>query len=306
MQLLTTHLAASSSTDKLMAELADRVLNHFFDVQQRRVKRFDVAPTELLFDYQDIQEGRVADIIERARNPYKLIINKLDNMFDKYTFEDEVLPKEPLIDLKGAEFQDVPAKYGNTHYRKILKGYSVLVAPIEVLDLFVKTKHISDETIGEQRITKTELQGVIDTNVTKMYVQKMEERLSELYENPSFKAHVKSMKLKATSLTLDNVLAILKSALYKPSFAEIRILARAINVNVILIGRKTLKFPDGLFEVIHVQSPHYLFMIHSFDRKDGVDRYQLVVKDKEKVILGKNDLPAELLEMIDAYLEKTR
>jgi hypothetical protein len=307
MQLLSTHLAAStSSTDKLMAELADRVLNHFFDVQQRRVKRFDVAPTELLFDYQDIQEGRVADIIERARNPYKLIINKLDNMFDKYVFEDEAPPAEPLIDLTGAEFQDVPAKYGNTQYRKILKGYSVLVAPIEVRDLFVKTKSVSDNTVGEQRITKTELQGVIDTNVTKMYVQKIDERLSELYENPSFKAHVKSMKLKATSLTLDNVLAIIRSTLYKPSFAEIRILARAIHVNVILIGRKTLKFPEGLFEVIHVQSPHYLFMIYSYDRKEGIDRYQLVVKDKEKVILGKNDLPAELLEMIDAYLEKTR
>ena len=306
MQLLSTHLTASSD-DGMMAKLADRVLNYFFEVQQRRVKRFDMAPTEIIFDYQDIQEGRMADIIERARNPYKLIINKLDNMFDKYVFEDDDSHNttEPLLDLTGAEFQDVPAKYGNTQYRKILKGYAVLVAPVELFDLFVKTKHASGNTSGEKRISKTELQGVIDTNVTKMYVQKSE-RLSELYENPSFKSHVKSMKLKAGNLTLDNVLAIIKSALYKPSFAEIRILARAINVNVILIGRKTIKFPEGLFEVIHVQSPHYLFMIYSFDRNEGVDRYQLVVKDREKVLLGKNDLPTELVEMINVYLEKTR
>ena len=301
MKLLSTHLSTSS------AELADRVLNYFFEAQQRRVKRFDVAPTEIMFDYQDIQEGRMADIIERARNPYKLIINKLDNMFDKYVFEDEDSHNtaEPLVDLTGAEFQDVPAKYGNTHYRKILKGYAVLVSHVELLDLFVKTKHASGNTSGEKRISKTDLQGIIDTNIKKEYVQKSE-RLSELYANPSFKTHVKSMKLKDDSLTLDNVLAIIKSALYKPSFAEIRILARVVNVNIILIGRKTIKFPEGLFEVIHVQSPHYLFMIYSFDRKEGVDRYQLIVKDKEKVLLGKNDLPTELVEMIDAYLEKTR
>ena len=303
MHLLAKQLTATEGVN--MVEVADKVLNYFFEVQQRRVKRFHVGPNELLFDYQDIQEGRLSDIIERARNPYKLITNKLDNLFDKYVFDESVGDdNSPVAQLIPADsvFEEMPVKYGNIPYRKLLKGYMVLgAAVVDIVNLFISIKRV----LGSERITRGDVQGIINTNIKKEYVQKSG-KLQEFYDNPSFKSHMKAMKLKVDNLTLDNVLDIINTPHYKPSFAEIRILARVANVNVIIIGRKTLKNPDGLFEVVYVKSSHYLFVVHSFDRKEGADRYQLVVKDKEKVLLGKNDLPAELVEMINDHLEKKR
>jgi hypothetical protein len=93
---------------------------------------------------------------------------------------------------------------------------------------------------------------------------------------------------------------------YRPSIYELKILARLANVNFIVIGRKTLKNPDGIFEVIFTNSPYYIFFMQNFDRKNVVDNFQVIVKNKTDILLSKNDLPTDIIVMINNKLAKTK
>lgn len=282
-----------------LVKIAELVMNPFFDVRRKRVTKFKTYPDEILFDFQDVQEGRLNEVIEKAQNPYKLFHKKLDALFDEYVFlEEEHSNDMSQFISSNSKFLDVPVKYGTTQYRKILKGFNILENNNDIVyDLF---SAVSSTTLKSKQDVSV-LKSIMKTNIVKDYQTKT---LASLESNPSFANHLKKMKIKGASL--DDILNIVGSLHYRPSFYEIRILARAVNVNIILIGRQTIKNPEGLFEVIYTRSPFYLFLVHGYDRFNIVDNYQLVVKDKKDILLSKREIPTEIIEMINAYLEKVK
>jgi hypothetical protein len=282
-----------------LLEIADILLNKFYDARRVLIKRFAAAPDEIIFDFNDIQEGRLHEIIERAQNPYKLFHKKLNEMFDQYVFEDGEQEGQgddfaEFINERSV-FADVPAKYGTVQYRKILKGFSVLENDKDILyKLFVAASKTSKNTAA---LNEDVLKSITKTNIVKDFAAKS----LDLFEaNPAYGNHLKKMKIKTP--TLDTVMEVFQSMYYRPSFYEIRVLARAIDINVILIGRQSLKNPNGLFEVIYTRSPYYLFLVQSYDRFKMVDNYQPIVKNKKDVLLSKGDLPTEIIDMVNKFL----
>jgi hypothetical protein len=303
MDVLMKHLPKVVHSN-FATQLAEKFMNPFFEKRSSVVRRFTVKDNEILFDFNDIHDGKVSELIETAKNPFKLFHNKLDEMFDTYVFNDDaegdgntLQEKEAFADYihPASEFGDVPAKYGSVQYRKILKGFSVLAKNIDLYDLF---KACSGVTI-EKPLEKKVMISVIKTNIVKDFPSDV---IDTFVDNPSFQAHLKIDKIKTP--TLDDALRIVESIHYVPGFYELMILARIANVNIVLIGRQTLKNPEGLFEVVYTKSPYYLFMIQAFDRERKCNAYNLIVKNKKDILLSKSDIPTEIVEMMNVKLRK--
>lgn len=297
--LLGNYLS-SNVPKNLVMKITDTILNKFFEARKTSLKRFQQRPNEILFDYNDIQDGRLAEVIERAQNPYRLFHKKLNDVLDNYIVDDSEEGGEDFSFFinKESVFNDVPVKYGTIQYRKILKDFAVLQNDKDIV-----YKLISDvsRVTSQKALTIETLKGIVKTNITKDYTAKM---LGVLESNPSFAHHLKKLRIKVP--TLEAVMGIIDSMYYRPSFYELKILARAANVNIVVIGRQTLKNPQGLFEVIYTKSQHYLMLIQSFDRSNVVDNYQIIVKDKKDIIVNKRQLPVEIADKISAYLIQDR
>lgn len=290
-----------NATDADLLEVADIVLNKFTDARKVVIKKFKTSPDEVLFDYNDVQEGKLTELAERAQNPYKLFHKKLNDMFEKYVFEEEADDDEFTAFInEESTFSEVPVKYGNVQYRKMLKGFNVLETGDES-DTLYRILSAASAITKKTPLSVDILKSVIKTNVVKDFKAKTLETFSL---NPCYINHLKKMKIKEP--TLDTILEIINSIHYRPSFYEIRAIARAIDLNIILIGRQNLKNPNGLFEVVYTRSPFYMFLIQSYNRVLIADMFNVIVKNKKDIILSKSDLPTELIEMMNTYLSDLR
>ena len=298
--ILRKYITNINVQPSLIHRMVDKVLNAFYDAHRRNIKKFTYRPNEIIFDFNDIQDGRLEEIIEKAQNPYKLFHKKLNDMFDSYIFEneDEEIQDDitSMFITKDSVFNQVPAKYGKIQYRKIMKDFSVLE---NTSDILYKLFSAASTTSQPSRIHESTLKSIVKTNITKDYAMNAD-TLDALYENPSFAFHLKKMNI--NTHLLDHILEIIDSMHYRPSFYELRILARTINVNVVIIGRQTLKNPEGLFEVIYTKSQYYIFMMQTYDRFNKVDVFQCIVKKNKDILLTKSQLPKDVITMINGFL----
>ena len=84
---------------------------------------------------------------------------------------------------------------------------------------------------------------------------------------------------------------------YYISSYELDILADIININLVIIGRKTQKNPDGL-EIINNNSNYYLFLLASYNRFEKHDIFEIIAKHKKLVLLKKKDIPSDFMNII--------
>lgn len=289
----------------LQSQIASLLLNKFYDARKTHIRRFVPHSDEIIFDYNDIQDGRLQEIVEKAQNPYKLFHKKLNDMFDTYLFtteHDDEIKEDITSEFINSDsvFSQLPAKYGKIQYRKIMKDFSVLENSGDIL---YKLFSSASTTTQHNRITEGTLKSIIKTNIVKDY-SSSSDAIEVMYDNPSFAYHLKQMKLKTP--LLDQVLEIFDSIHYRPSFYELRIMARTININVVIIGRQTLKNPEGLFEVIYTKSQYYLFLLQTYNRFQYVDNFQCITRKNKDIIMTKTQLPDEVLDMINAFISKLR
>ena len=284
--------------ETVLINISNILMNSFYDSHKSNINKFISGPNEVIFDYNDINENRLSDIIERAQNPFRLFHRKLNEIFDSYIFSESIddLSKDDItkyLITTETKFNPVPVKYGEVYYKKILKDFNVLENNGNIISVYKLFTYVS-KTLMSKSMTENMIKAIIKTNIVNDYKT---ERLTSLFDNPTFVYHLKTMKIKKP--ILDDILEIINSVYYHPSFYEIYLLARVININVVIIGRQTLKNPNGLFEVIHSQSRYYLILLYSYDRFKNIDTFECIVKNKVDIILTKSQLPEEVIKMIN-------
>jgi hypothetical protein len=113
--------------------------------------------------------------------------------------------------------------------------------------------------------------------------------------NPWLENHFKKKK---EIPRMDSVFEIYESVYYYPSTFDIKIMAQLAGLNLVLIGRKTIKNPDGL-EVIYNNSDLYILMLYSYDRHKVMDKFNIFVNVKGKNIYFRaGELPVEFKDII--------
>jgi hypothetical protein len=259
-------------------------------------KKFKKQPHELIFDQKDVIDGKLNEKIKFIQNPYASLMARLDDHMKDY-----VLDLEEHNDFDNFKryinpnttYEDVPYKF-----RKILPDY-----------LLVNYDNYTINTLYDLflRIAKTRgVVNIIDMSVLKNVVLKQvgiaykHNDLELFFENASYQYNEKVMKLKKS--TMENILTIIESMNYYPSFFELMVLSEIAKVNVIIIGRKRKNNEEGI-DVYHNNSSHFLVVEHSYDRFNYRDIFKIVIKGAKtatpKILFRKHELSKPLVVLVE-------
>ena len=286
-ELLVTKVPnINTSLYKLFDYLKD---GKHFKMYKHRTRRFKYTENELMFDHFDIQNGRLQEAIDFAENPHKAFLTNLTELQEKYIFDEE--NQDVFEDImKG--FEDVPVKW-----RKILVNYKVIennedYHPKYIYNIFQRiSKVMNGDSFSDDLYKVTYQHRIIEG-----YKKQM---LLEVLDNPWLENHFKKTK---ESTTIDNILNQYESIYYYPSTFDIKIMASLAGINLILIGRKTMKNPDGL-EVIYNNSSFYVILLYSYDRYKVLDRFSFFTYNNN-IYFRNEDLPSEFLNIISKKTKK--
>ena len=254
---------------------------------QQRTRRFVFSDDELFLDHFDVLAGRLKEEIDFAENPHKAFLNIVDDIEHTYIFDEGSDVSYNDIILPDM-FEDVPTKW-----RKILKGFNIIGT-----DKIYNQKYIYNVF---SRISK-DIQGgngftddIYYVNYKNKIVSSFASgNTSEILSNPWLENYFKKKKVVPT---LDRVLEVYESVFYYPSLFDIRIMAQLAGINLVLIGRKTLKNPDGL-EVLYNNSDFYIILLYSYDRHNVFDVFNLFCSSSNKIYFRAGELPAEFKEIL--------
>jgi len=255
--------------------------------------RFNAMADEFVLSYRDIKTGKLYEIWELQKNPFKHISETLFNM-EVYSYE---LADEPMINnnmneiMINIDYEDVPVKY----QKKILKGFVVAKQREynrdSLANLFINlTKNKIDSIVLEGNVKKTIMEDFKNANGR--------ERLIELFQsNPCYNTIWKKSK---SFGMLDSYIESLDHMNYLPSFYEAIVYSKVCGVNLITLGHTTMKNPDG-FKVfmIDMDVDKYLLLKHTYDRFNVHDRFDIItMKNRKDPIFKMADFSTEFAEMI--------
>lgn len=258
-----------------------------------RTKRFDHTENELVFNYSEIQSGKLESAIAFAENPYKALMHVIDSQESQYVFEEDSSDSFADIIHEDAVFVDVPVKW-----RKILVGFKTMNVKDSVYNntyIYNVLQRISNETKG---ILKDDVYySALRNHIVKDYEKG---NLSELLDNPWLAAHFKKQAI--IEPTLDEILETCDSAFYYPSTYDVKLMARLARINLVMIGRVTRKNPDGL-EFIYNNSDYYVVLLYSYDRINVIDTFELFVNQAKTFIFRHQDLPMGFIDIINKKMK---
>lgn len=280
-------------SDDLLYKIHSRLKTRSGSLYETRTRRFKFTDNEVLLDHFDILSGRLKEEIEFAENPHKAFLNIVDDIESTYIFEDH---KEESYDdlLDEDKYEDVPTKW-----RKALKGFKVIGNDDTYTQKYIYNilQRISGDIRKGHGFTddtyyvtyKNKLLGAFESGDT-----------NEIISNPWLDNHFKKKK---ETPRMEKVFELYESVYYHPSTFDIKIMSQLAGLNLVLIGRKTLKNPDGL-EVIYNNSDIYILMLYSYDRHKVMDKFNIFVNVKGKNIYFRaGDLPIEFKDIISKKMK---
>jgi hypothetical protein len=258
--------------------------------------------TEILFDQNDVYEKKIETIINSVNNPFKTYLTSIEDSikyinininenFKKWkiitdNYETSITPKEPWGNLMGKSFNiNIPFEYNNNYILDLFKKISNLKSDkkmtIPILREYLKNTYISDYSLYATELTnKKEINEFL-----KMHLQ-----------NISFK----SLYSKTGINNFEKINKIFESSHYHYSFYELKKLAEFININLVIIGKKqsTSGLPNAVL-YCNNGSEFYIIFHVSFDYMENkYNKFQIVLKEKSKIILLQNDFGTRLWEKV--------
>jgi hypothetical protein len=190
-------------------------------------------------------------------------------------------------------YEDVPYKF-----RKILPDYLLInydnYTINTLYDIFLRTAK------ARGAVNITDMSVLRSVVVKQIGIAYKHNDLDIFLENASYQYNEKIMKL--NKHTMENILTVLESMNYYPSFFELMILSEIAKVNVIIIGRKRKSNEEGI-DVYHNNSSHFLIVEHSYDRFNYRDIFKIVIKGAKtttpKIIFRKHELSKPLVILVE-------
>lgn len=296
-KLFKTILEHLNYDDKYLQRLLDTVLEKIqskMSYYKSRIHRYNTIDGEEILDYIDIQNNKIYQLKEYVENPYESLIKSIDNIVNDYTFVEK-----SDIDISNyindnSIYKQIPVKF-----RKILKDFSILSSentynPRYIYDIFKTlsqygtTDYILDENLIELSLNNDIINDYKNND------------LEEFLNNPWLKQYMKQNKIKEKNISLNNYLEFIKLLNYYPSIYELKKLAVLAKVNLIIIGRKTLKSPDEI-DIMNNKSSYYLLISYYYDRNSNLDKFELYIKNN-KFLFNEQDLGEQFIEIINKKL----
>ena len=293
MQLVQPHLVDTTWEDvdnasmyKLLRYMED---SNKYDMYTLRSKRYNHTDDELFIDHFEVRSGKLEEAILLAENPFMALKEASTDLERSYVFG-EVDNNNDMSDLllTPDDHKDVPVKWRKLIPRFMIIDNTDAYTPDFMLDTMIRLA----KTVPRSALTHPLYHATLQNMISKDYER---HTLNDFMDNPWMKNFVKQ---KGGAKDFDTIMEGLSSIHYYPSIYDLTLMSKLAHINVVLIGRKTEKNPDG-FEVIYQGSSYFTIWLYAYDRFKIIDRFSLIANVKDqKVMFTQQELPFAFIEKI--------
>ncbi len=277
--------------DSLMQQMTQKIIAKLLPGVTSR-GRFTTEKEEYLLTYREIKMGKLAEISELRKDPFKYIHDHLNN-HEEIAYEDVIDDKSPIINnIPGLDFEyeDLPTKF-----RKILPGFMVARAVTYDRNWL---KNVFWYVVSGGRIDDVVLDASLQKAIMKDFNEN-KELLQSFEANPCYQSLWKKTNNYGM---LDSYLDSIKQLSYYPSLYELRTFAKVVGVNILISGRvsKSGPNPDGIEVILNddIKTGKYIIFRHDYNRFQKHDEFAIFAKNKKQMVFKAKELPEEFMKII--------
>ena len=277
-----------------------------FYILNKNNKKLKLTKDEIVFNQEDINNEKLEKLFVILLNPYKYIENsiedyvyyrpiQLNTKLIKYKFITDI-----FLDIKPSKWENMlpsfkinePILDENTNTQDT-KNY--------FLSIFKKIAELSNKKITLKNLEK-HIENQREKDFEENNILFVEEQRINTYFMREYNKLVDSKENTDGVYTYNNINKIFKDSNYKYSHYEIKVLSKYLNINVILLGKNNSnKLPGGVRCFNNKSNKYLLFNIDNIT----YDRYNIILKNKNKFVLEKNDFPKRFItDILNKYCEK--
>jgi hypothetical protein len=280
MSLLATDKRSMRYAFKFTTELLNKYIR-----ESKITNGFTSIDSELLLEQGEMHTNVFKTIIENRRNPFKMIIEHIENQ--ELNFMDindiyNIIYTNSLIP-DSSSFKDLPI-----NQRTQLRSFKVLEnAKYDPSWLYAHFVNLSKFIYPNRFINIETLKSIIRKRIIDDYDTS---EIDIFLSNEPFRGKKEKPSLK-------RCLEVFDSVDYYPSLYEMLIMCSVVAVNTVIIARKTRKYPDGVY-VTNQPYPYFVFLKETYDRVSKHFYYEMIVKNKQTYLLKRSQIPSAFLKYI--------
>jgi hypothetical protein len=274
------------------------------------------ATSEVAFEQHDVLAGKVSKIYEILMNPYVFIDKVVDNFVAK-TLEERVEPKKTVTvqSLLTGEYVRLPTAFNKLFNKKTNET-------VTDEDMWINERENTDKSkdflynvfyiVGKLMNSRAKMRMDI---FQKLVQNRLIEDIKDIGEEEMIaylRAYNTQINFKMTKeagfalKTMEDIKSFMaEEKKYYMSEYELGIVARILQINILIIGRKTLRNPNSMKCISPMNRSQSYLILHSKEYVDkkkarAHDTYSMVVKNKNspQVIFNESDLNDKALEYI--------
>jgi hypothetical protein len=269
----------------VIAQVLDDLLNPYVKMKIKRInKQVHVDSDVIVFNYQDVEVGRLDRIIEDARDldVAHLAIQKKREPLDFEVFSATVpsfSQEATLPHINSDETTNI-----HSTYVKDLKGFEALVVKdYTTMSLYELFTAIYNRIHMGANVTPVDFREMVMHQVVAMWDRDEKETKDELNRNKAFPSSVR---------TREQLMAWYQGDYSYPGRLELKKMAEIAEVDVFLISRPREGEPDNLRCLTrgdNERSPYVVLLqqMKMIDKK--YQRYDIVVNNDKKYLFEMND-----------------
>lgn len=276
--------------NKWKFSIIEDILNNIPIISFNKKALYSITDDEILFDAHDVMgsNNNLDKAIEYQCDPYRVINEQINSITDSYVSTDnkKAFNSENLHTFLFKNYNYKLIKIRDNNKSISFKNFELVQIKIEeyepnfIYNLFNNI----NQYIYPKKIIMQDLKNIIYKRIINDYeTGNMDKLYKEFSRNMSYNNITKQYSKSPTVTELDN---IIRSPYYYPGYYEFETLSKYINVNIIIIGRKskyTNMFPstDGVC-VIKSHSPYYVILNYK-NIKNKYQKFDVIVKNNENV-----------------------
>lgn len=293
--------------DIIVGRVLVDVLNINKPLKQASIIERKDADDILVFTDGDIKNGQLTKYVQEVEGMDVWGFKRKDKIVSNAEFLK--LGSHDDDDLLDAHRKDVPIPLTND-FREVpvglrphLKGFQVNevndYSAMTMFDMFSEIYNALRATNGAPHMNGVALRNMVVHKIKTDYEKDASAVLERLKYNSALKDYFKKRGNNHPKPTIDEIDRLLLDGTYFPSDYDLSIIADICHLNILIWGRKTQRNPDNQWCHGKFSDALYTVMMEQrYKDKPATDVYELLVKQKSKVLMEPDDFDVEMKQAI--------
>jgi hypothetical protein len=276
--------------NRLISELS----NPYLPLRQRNVVVGSAnEETTIILTDSDVKQGKLNQLLQR-KDTDVWGFKRQDTVLNTTLFKDDVKEKQSKPDLY---LQIDPSKFGKipVDMKTFLPGFVIhpIVFPgindgMYCVEGFYTFFAMVFNMTNDGKVVFTP--EMLREYVTSIILEKFNTSKNDITKRMSYNPWFAHTSKKVTDLSSDYLKEQLSSENYYPSDLDLDIIAAKLNINILILGRKTIRNPDKHWCLGKIDGAHYSIILEQNYNANGKhDVYDILLKNDSKFIFENDD-----------------